>query len=545
MIFADISLPFLGLGVPFSIDPGLGPVVRHPIRTGEEVEAIGEFNARASVGFVGKAIERFLELEPERPIIGFAGGPFTLAAYLIEGGPSREYVETKRLLYSDPATFDKLIGRLTEMTVDYLTLQARSGAAALQLFDTWVGAVTPTIFEQHLLGPITRIFEEIRPLGRPTIYFSTGSSHLLELLARTGADALGVDWREPLDRVRGRVGERVTIPRQSRPWGTPRVQPNASTRGPPSARRGRRRTRTRIQFGPRRSARNGPRPGRRARELRTRGWTGAEEAMNPTPPAETTAVLLMGYGSPNGVEDLPSYLADVLHGRTPSPAMVAEYDSEVRTDRRVAPEPHPGLAPREARATAAERSAGRAVFLGVKHGQPALRTVIPEAARAGFRHLIAVPLSPYASTWISEPYQQGVEEGTRASASPISVDVRLDWHLDPHWIGYWGRAIRLEQARHPDPKGVVLLSAHSLPQAMRNRGDPYPEILQETYHRIVRSARLQTYVVHVPECGQYDGTLAGSRHHGGHAGVAAPWGGATAGSLVRVRVRPLGSALRP
>jgi len=211
VVFADISLPFLGLGVPFSIDPGLGPVVANPVRTREDVEAMTEFDARASVPFVGKAIERFLELETERPIIGFAGGPFTLAAYLIEGGPSREYVETKRLLYSDPRTFDRLIARLAAMTVDYLRLQAESGAAALQLFDTWVGAVTPTVFERHLLEPIRTIFEELRPLGRPTIYFSTGSSHLVELLARTGADALGVDWREPLGRVRSRIGDGMAL----------------------------------------------------------------------------------------------------------------------------------------------------------------------------------------------------------------------------------------------------------------------------------------------------------------------------------------------
>jgi uroporphyrinogen decarboxylase len=206
VVFADISLPFLGLGVPFSIDPGLGPVVPHPIRSREEVEALTEFDARASVPFVGKAIERFLALEAERPIIGFAGGPFTLAAYLVEGGPSREYVETKRLIYSDPGTFDRLIARLAAMTVDYLRLQAESGAAALQLFDTWVGAVTPTVFERHLLEPLQTIFEELRTLRRPTIYFSTGSSHLVELLARTGADALSVDWREPLGRVRARIG---------------------------------------------------------------------------------------------------------------------------------------------------------------------------------------------------------------------------------------------------------------------------------------------------------------------------------------------------
>ncbi len=211
VVFADISLPFLGLGVPFSIDPGAGPVVARPVRTRADVDALAEFDARSSVPFVGRAIERFLELEHERPIVGFAGGPFTLAAYLIEGGASREYPETKRLLYSDPATFDRLLDRLATMTVDYLTLQAESGAAALQLFDTWVGAVPPAVFERHLLGPLRTIFDGIRPLGRPSIYFSTGSSHLLELIARTGADALGVDWREPLGRVRARVGDGLAL----------------------------------------------------------------------------------------------------------------------------------------------------------------------------------------------------------------------------------------------------------------------------------------------------------------------------------------------
>jgi uroporphyrinogen decarboxylase len=211
VVFADISLPFLGLGIPFSIDPGVGPVVSKPIRTRQDVEAMSEFEARASVPFVGKAIERFLELEPKRPIIGFAGGPFTLAAYLVEGGPSKEYVETKRLLYSDPSTFDRLIDRLAAMTVDYLRLQAESGAAVLQVFDTWVGAVTPGVFERHLLGPVRTVFEELRTLGRPTIYFSTGSSHLLELLAGTGADALSVDWREPLGRVRERIGNGMAL----------------------------------------------------------------------------------------------------------------------------------------------------------------------------------------------------------------------------------------------------------------------------------------------------------------------------------------------
>ncbi len=211
VVFADISLPFAGLGVEFSIDPGLGPVVRLPIRSREDVDRLTEFDARASVPFVGRAIERFLEREADRPIIGFAGGPFTLASYLVEGGPSRDHAATKRLLYGDPGTFDRLVSRLVSMTVDYLRLQAESGAAVLQLFDTWAGALGPAAFERHLLGPLQTLFDQLRPLHRPTIYFSTGSSHLVELLGKTGADALGVDWREPLGRVRRRLGNRMPL----------------------------------------------------------------------------------------------------------------------------------------------------------------------------------------------------------------------------------------------------------------------------------------------------------------------------------------------
>ena len=215
--------------------------------------------------------------------------------------------------------------------------------------------------------------------------------------------------------------------------------------------------------------------------------------MTPSSSPETTAVLLMGYGSPNGADDLPEYLTDVLHGRRPSAEMVAEY---VRRYERIGGSPQNRIlaSVREK----LERRLGRdrpgtRVFLGVKHGHPALRDVIPEAGRDGFRHLVAVPLTPYASIWISEPYQQGVAEGIRASRTPIDVDVRLDWHLDPHWIAYWNRAIRAELAAHPDPEGAVLLSAHSLPQRMRDRGDPYPEILRETSDAIVRAARLERW----------------------------------------------------
>jgi protoporphyrin/coproporphyrin ferrochelatase len=210
-------------------------------------------------------------------------------------------------------------------------------------------------------------------------------------------------------------------------------------------------------------------------------------------PRETTAVLLMGYGSPNGAQDLRSYLTDVLHGQPPSDAMVEEY---VRRYDRIGGSPQNRiLASLRAKLERRLRKPWPdiRVFLGVKHGHPALRDVIPEAAQAGYRHLVAVPLSPYASTWISVPYQEGVAEGIRAAPTPIEVDVRLDWHLDPNWVGYWSRMIREEFERMWDPNGAVLLSAHSLPQRMRDQGDPYPEILHETSDAIARTAGLERW----------------------------------------------------
>jgi uroporphyrinogen decarboxylase len=212
VVFADITLPFAGLGIPFRIDPGVGPVIERPIRTPLDVERLGTFDAPAAVGFVAEAIRAFRREEPDRPIIGFAGAPFTLASYLIEGGASREYPETRRLLYQDPTTFDRLLDRLADVTVDYLLLQRRGGAHALQLFDTWAGLLTPDAFRLHVRPRLERIFRALADDGTtPTIYFSTASAHLLPQLARIGASALGVDWRLPLAEVRHRTGGVVAL----------------------------------------------------------------------------------------------------------------------------------------------------------------------------------------------------------------------------------------------------------------------------------------------------------------------------------------------
>ena len=202
-------------------------------------------------------------------------------------------------------------------------------------------------------------------------------------------------------------------------------------------------------------------------------------------------MLMMGYGSPNGAEDLPG----VPRRRPARPSSVAVYGRRIRPGgtRRLVGPPKTGSSPRWGRSSSEDSvgiSPGPASFSGssmvIRHSG----TWCPKPLVRGSGTLIAVPLSPYASTWISEPYREGVAEGIRASASPITVDVRLDWHLDPNWLGYWNRAIRTAVASNSDPTGAVLLSAHSLPQRMRDRGDPYPEILQETSSAIAQGAGL-------------------------------------------------------
>ncbi len=212
---------------------------------------------------------------------------------------------------------------------------------------------------------------------------------------------------------------------------------------------------------------------------------------HPVVPVDATrGVLLMGYGSPAGADGLEEYLGEVLHGKAPSPAMVAEYR---RRYERIGGTPQPRVLASLREKLERRLSAGGApvpVFLGVKHGRPALRDVIPEAARRGVRHLTAVATTPYPSLWIGDPYREGVAEGRRAAASPIEVDLRLDWHLDPEWIGYWKSAIGRELARLADPTAAVLLSAHSLPRRMLDRGDPYPTLLTETSNAIAAAAAL-------------------------------------------------------
>jgi ferrochelatase len=200
-------------------------------------------------------------------------------------------------------------------------------------------------------------------------------------------------------------------------------------------------------------------------------------------------VLLMGYGSPSGAQDLPGYLTEILH-RPPTPETVREYERRYAL---IGGSPQSAILAR-VRDGVADRLASEApgvpVFLGTKHWHPNVSEVIPRASAAGVTRLVAIPLSPYASTWILEPYRTALDAGAARAPQPIAIELAAGWHTEPAWIDYWAGAIRTALAEANDPSAVVHLSAHSLPKKYADLGDPYPAILRETSERIARAAGL-------------------------------------------------------
>ena len=210
VMFADIMLPLRGMGVDFELVEAVGPVIERPVRSPRDVEALrvpaGE-EAAPEVVTAARSVAR----ESPVPLICFAGAPFTLAAYLIEGRPSREFVVTKRFMYEEPAAFESLLRKLAATVSGYLRAQVGAGAAAVQLFDSWVGALSPYDYE-HVVFPHTRaIFDSLAGLGVPRIHFGTGTAGLLALLARTGCDVIGLDWRIGLDAGWSAVGPELGV----------------------------------------------------------------------------------------------------------------------------------------------------------------------------------------------------------------------------------------------------------------------------------------------------------------------------------------------
>jgi uroporphyrinogen decarboxylase len=207
ILFADIMLPVQAMGVALDLVERVGPVIDRPIRTPADVRALRPLEPREGVPFVLETIRLLnAELGGRVPVIGFAGAPFTLASYLVEGRPTRDYARVKAMMFSAPDLWHALMDRLAGAMLAYLKAQAEAGAAALQVFDSWVGALSPRDYREFVLPHNRRIFAGLAAAGVPLIHFGTGTATLLELQREAGGDVIGVDWRIPLDRAWARVG---------------------------------------------------------------------------------------------------------------------------------------------------------------------------------------------------------------------------------------------------------------------------------------------------------------------------------------------------
>ena len=369
ILFSDIVVPLQAIGFGVDVEPGRGPVVADPSAAATTWAASGRSSPTLDAPYVAETV-RLVRRELDGSgvaLIGFAGAPFTVASYLVEGGPSRTFAKVKALMHGDPALWGQLTDRLVAMAVASLRAQIEAGAQAVQLFDSWAGSLAPGEYARFALPATRAVLEGVADLGVPTILFGVGTGELLGLMGSAGSDVVGVDWRVPLDEARRRVGAAARAAGQPRPRAVPGTVAGRRGRHADGARRGRRRDRHRPRLQPRpwRPARVGPgRPGRRGRPGARRDRADM-----------TTGVLLMAHGTPSSAAEILPFYTRIRRGRPPTPAQLAELEGRYRAIGGVSP-----LAER----TAAQVDAVRAGARGQGAG-PLRRGVRRQAHRPSHR----------------------------------------------------------------------------------------------------------------------------------------------------------------
>ena len=210
ILYSDIVVPVHAIGFGVDIQPGVGPVIAQPFAGAADLDRLRPLDPEADTPYVLETV-RNLVGELDVPLIGFAGAPFTVASYLVEGGPSRNYTRTKALMHADPALFARLLDRLADLAITSVRSQVEAGASALQLFDSWAGALNPADYRRFVQPHTRKVFDAVADLGVPRAHFGVTTGELLVAIAETGPDVIGVDWRVPIDEARRRIPRPVTL----------------------------------------------------------------------------------------------------------------------------------------------------------------------------------------------------------------------------------------------------------------------------------------------------------------------------------------------
>ncbi len=211
ILYSDIVVPVAAVGFGVDVAPGVGPVVSEPFRSAGDLARLRPLDPDTDCPWVAQTVCQLVDELGGVPLIGFAGAPFTVASYLVEGGPSRDLARTKALMLSDPELWHALLDRLADLAITTLRSQVEAGAAAVQVFDSWVGSLSPGFYERYVLPASSRVFAGLADMAVPRIHFGVTTGELLPLLAKAGADVVGVDWRVPLDEARLRLGPGVAV----------------------------------------------------------------------------------------------------------------------------------------------------------------------------------------------------------------------------------------------------------------------------------------------------------------------------------------------
>jgi uroporphyrinogen decarboxylase len=205
ILYSDIVVPAAAIGFGVDVTPGLGPVVDEPFRSAADLDRLRSFEPDVDAPYVGETVRHVVAELGDTPLIGFAGAPFTVASYLVEGRPSRTYGLTKAMLHGEPKLWSQLLDRLADLAIASLLAQVEAGASAVQLFDSWAGALSPDVYSECVLPHSAKVFAALGATGVPRIHFGVGTGELLGLMGDAGADVVGIDWRVPLDVARERV----------------------------------------------------------------------------------------------------------------------------------------------------------------------------------------------------------------------------------------------------------------------------------------------------------------------------------------------------
>ena len=411
------------------------------------------------------------ELRPDQAVIGFCGGPFTVAGYLIEGKPSREFLNVKRMMYSEPELWHALMEKLTAAFSLYVQGQVRAGADVIQLFDSWVGALSPADYIEFVQPYSARILAAV---DAPTIHFGTGTATLLAQMRDAGGDVIGLDWRIPLD------------------WGWEAVGEERGVQGNLDGA---------ILFGPWERveaatldvlARAAGRPGHI--------FNLGHGVMPDTDPAVlgrlrafvheqtarvhgmSVAVVLMAYGSPNRIEDVPAYYADIRGGRPIKPEHLE--DLVARYQRLGIEESNPLNEITEATRAALEAELGLPVFTGMRHWSPRIAEAVEQALAGGADTIVGLVLAPHYSSLSIEKYRAQLEDALDGRAELRFVE---RWGDEPGFVALLAERLVVQKHKH------VVFTAHSLPARILAEGDPYHDELLATARLVAEAAELEDW----------------------------------------------------